>query len=116
MSNDLSVHHINNSLKAAISFANYLGTEKSFYDITTKQQVISFLDIKRKSEDSDPEMKWITTWNHYLNRIRFLFRWFHNRYLSYPEVIGEADWETPDVVRIKNKKSKRFSLCQRLAK
>ena len=103
MSNDLSVHHINNSLKAAISFANYLGTEKSFYDITTKKQVISFLDIKRKSEDSDPEMKWITTWNHYLNRIRFLFRWFHNRYLSYPEVIGETDWETPDVVRIQEK-------------
>ena len=109
MANELSSHHINNSLKSAISFANYLGTEQSFYDITTKQQVTSFLDTKRKSAECDPEMKWITTWNHYLNRIRFLFRWFHNRYLRYPELIGEADWETPDVVRIKSKKSKRAS-------
>jgi integrase/recombinase XerD len=110
MSNDLSVHHINNSLKAAISFANYLGTEQSFYDITTKQQVISFLDTKRKSEGSDPEMKWITTWNHYLNRLRSFFRWFHNRYVKkYSESIGEIEWETPDIVKIKTKKSKRIS-------
>jgi hypothetical protein len=29
---------------------------------------------ERKTKDDDPEMKWITTWNHYLNRLRLLFR------------------------------------------
>jgi hypothetical protein len=37
MSNDLSVHHVNNNLKASIAFANYLGPEISFNDITSKQ-------------------------------------------------------------------------------
>ncbi|MGA9934374.1 MAG: hypothetical protein WBP83_04555 [Nitrososphaeraceae archaeon] len=55
--NDLSVHHVNNNLKAAISFANYLGPEQSFHDIISKQQTISFLDTKRKSVDSDPDMR-----------------------------------------------------------
>jgi hypothetical protein len=106
--NDLSVHHVNNNLKAAISFANYLGPEQSFHDIISKQQTISFLDTKRKPVDSDPDMRWVTTWNHYLNRLRFFFRWFHNRYLR-SEPISESEWETPDIVRIKSKKSKRVS-------
>jgi len=106
--NDLSVHHVNNNLKAAISFANYLGPEQSFHDITSKQQTISFLDTKRKSVDSDPDMRWVTTWNHYLFRLRFFFRWFHNRCLR-SEPISESEWETPDIVRIKSKKSKRVS-------
>ena len=105
MSNDLSVHHINNNLKAIISFANYVGPETSFHDTTSRQTVISFLDTKRKPVDTDPEMRWITTWNHYLNRLRLFFRWFHNRYIrSTDESIGEPDWETPDVVRIKSRK------------
>ena len=108
MGNDLSVHHVNNNLKVAISFANYLGPEQSFHDITSKQQIISFLDTKRKSVDSDPDMRWETTWNHYLNRLRFFFRWFHNLYLR-SESVGEPEWETPDMVRIKSKKSKRVS-------
>jgi hypothetical protein len=106
--NDLSVHHVNNNLKAAISFANYLGPEQSFHDIISKQQTISFLDTKRKPVDSDPDMRWVTTWNHYLNRLRFFFRLFHNRYLR-SEPISESEWETPDIVRIKSKKSKRVS-------
>lgn len=110
MSNDLSVHHVNNNLKASIAFANYLGPETSFHDITSKQQVLSYLDSKRKSAEEDPEMKWITTWNHYLNRLRLLFRWFYNRYLkSAEESLGEPDWQTPEIVRIKSRKSKRLS-------
>ena len=110
MSNDLSVHHVNNNLKASIAFANHLGPEISFHDITSKQQVLSFLDSKRKSIDDDPDMKWITTWNHYLNRLRLFFRWFHNRYgRGNEESVGESDRETPETVRIKSRKSKRVS-------
>jgi hypothetical protein len=68
MCNDLSVHHINNNLNASIAFAIYLCSEVSLPDITSKQQVISFLDSKRKSADDDHDMKLITTRNHYLNQ------------------------------------------------
>ena len=57
MSNDLSIHHINNNLKASIAFVNHLGAEVSFHGITNKQHILSFLDSKRKSADDDPEMK-----------------------------------------------------------
>ena len=57
MSNDLSIHHINNNLKASIAFVNHLGEEVSFHGITNKQHILSFLDSKPKSADDDPEMK-----------------------------------------------------------
>ena len=114
MNNDLSVHHVNNNLKASIAFANHLGPEISFNDIKGKQQVLSFLDSKRKSVDNDPDMKWITTWNHYLNRLKLFFRWFHNRYQrGTEELVCEPDWETPEMVRIKSRKSKRVGLNAR---
>jgi hypothetical protein len=37
MSNDLSVHHINNNLKAVISLANYVGPETSFHGTASRQ-------------------------------------------------------------------------------
>jgi integrase/recombinase XerD len=80
-SNDLSVHNVNNNLKASIAFANYLGPDIYFFDISNKQQVLSFLDSNRISLEDDTDIKWITSWNHYLNRLRLFFRWFLNRYL-----------------------------------
>ena len=60
--------------------------------------------------DYDPEMKRIITWNHYLDRLRLFFRWCHNRHLrSNEESVGEPDWDTHEMVRIKGKKSKRVS-------
>ncbi len=49
MGNDLSVHHVNNNLKAIISFAKYVGPETSFHGTASREAVISFLDSKRKS-------------------------------------------------------------------
>ena len=37
---------------------------------------MTFLDTKIKSNDTDPDKKWITTWNDYL------LRWFHNHKLE----------------------------------
>ena len=110
MINDLSVHHVNNNLKAVISFANYVDPETSFHGTASRQTVISFLDSKRKSVDIDPEIRKITTRNHYLTRLRLFFRWFHNRYVrGIGESVGEPDSETPGIVRIKSRKSKRVS-------
>jgi hypothetical protein len=61
--NGSSEHHQNNNLKAVIAFAKSIGPHSTFYDIQTKEQVITFLDTKINSGDN--EKKWITTWNNY---------------------------------------------------
>jgi hypothetical protein len=45
-----------------------------FYDIR-RQQITQFLDTKIKTVDIDPDKKYITTWNDYLNYIKCFFRW-----------------------------------------
>lgn len=42
--NTTSEHHQNNNLKAIIAFAKFLGSETTFYQISTKGQVTKFLD------------------------------------------------------------------------
>ena len=73
--NDSSERHQNNALKVVIAYAKSLGSDTSFYDITYREQITIFLDTKIKSLQEDPDKKWITTWNHYLHRIKHLFRW-----------------------------------------
>jgi hypothetical protein len=72
--NGCSDHHQNNNLKVVIAFAKYHGPDSSFYDIKKKEQIIAYLDSKIKSTEQDPDKKWITTWNHYLHRIKLFLR------------------------------------------
>jgi hypothetical protein len=37
-----------------------------------------FLDTKIKSADMDPNKRWVTTWNDYLNDIKCFLRWLFN--------------------------------------
>jgi integrase len=70
------------------------------------------LDTKIKNNDVDPEKKWITTWNDYLWRIKYFFRWFHNHKLvkeRAEEPSNTSDWITPSFVSIKKKRTKRIS-------
>jgi integrase/recombinase XerD len=110
---DSSVHHKNNNLKVVIAFASFLGPNISFYEIKKKEQVLAFLNTKVKDPDQDPEKRWITTWNHYLNRVRLFFRWLYNYYRSKRsddnETNPSSDWKTPEFVKIKVKKTKRAS-------
>ena len=76
--NATSERHQNNNLKAIIAFAEFIGSETTFYQISTKDQVTKFLDTKIRSNSEDPEKRWITTWNDYLVRIKHFFRWLHN--------------------------------------
>jgi integrase/recombinase XerD len=76
--NGASESHTNNSLKTNMAFAKFLGPEVTFYDIKRKEEIISFLDTKIKSVQEDPDKKWITTWNDYLNDIKYFFRWLYN--------------------------------------
>lgn len=100
------------NLKQLINYARYLGPEKMFYDIRTKDEIISFLNTKIKDGHADPDKKWITTWNDYLWRIKYFFRWFYNFKLvkeKSEEPADISDWKTPSFLSIKKKKSKRIS-------
>ena len=72
--NDSSERHQNNSLTVMIEFSNYFGSHTTFNDINKREQILSFLDIKIKDSSKDPEKRWITSWNHYLVRIKLFYR------------------------------------------
>ncbi|MDP8906046.1 MAG: hypothetical protein M3M88_00815 [Thermoproteota archaeon] len=72
-----SENHKINNLKVVIDYAKYLG-DVLFYDVNKKSQFTSFLNSKVKDTSIDPEKRWITTWNHFLNRMKLFFRWLHN--------------------------------------
>ena len=68
-SNGCSEHQENN-IKVVSAFCHFLGKDKCFYDIKNKGQILEFLDTKIKPLDQDPDKRWITTWNNYLNRLK----------------------------------------------
>jgi integrase/recombinase XerD len=103
--NSSSEHHQNNNLKVVITFSNFIGKDTSFLDIIKKEQILDFLNTKVKNYDEDPDKRWITTWNNYLNRLRLFYRWLYN----HKNDTDHENWQTPEFIKIKNKKSKRIS-------
>jgi hypothetical protein len=110
-SNGSSESHMNNSLKTNMAFATFVGSGTTFYDIRRKEKIIEFLDTKIKSIEEDPDRKSITTWNDYLNDIKYFFRWLHNAKIRQKSESNESfsDWETPTYASIKKKRTKRLS-------
>ena len=108
---DTIENYQNQMLKELISYAEFLNST-SFYDVHRKEQITLFLDTKAKSIETDPDKKWITTYNDYLWRIKYLFRWLHNYKLvkeKGEEPLTVSDWKTPSFAAIKKKKTKRLS-------
>jgi integrase/recombinase XerD len=104
-----------NNLKALILFSHELGPDVTFYDVQKKEKILEFLNRRIKSKSDDPDEKWITTWNDYLGRLKFFFRWLYN-YKIKKDVEGSKmvieemeEWETPEFIRIRKKKTKRDS-------
>ena len=107
-----SENYQNQNIKQIIVFAKFLGTRMVFSEVNKKEEIISFLDTKIKDSDTDPDKRWITTWNDYLWRIKYFFRWFHNYKLieeKGDEPSNASDWITPSFVSIKKKRTKRVS-------
>lgn len=102
---DTSENHQKHNLKILIKFCEYIDP-LSFYDVKSKNIILDFLDKRRKNKEEDPEQKWITTWNDYLGRIKYLFRWLYN---FKDDAENIEDWVTPEFARIKSKKTKRIS-------
>jgi integrase/recombinase XerD len=104
-----SERYQNNNLKAIIAYSKFLGPSITLYQIKSKSQITSFLDTRIKVIEQDPDKRWITTWNDYLGRIKYFFRWLHNYDDKRFDDAQFSDWQTPDFVRIKKKKTKRIS-------
>ncbi len=107
-----SENHQVNNLKVVIDFAKFLGPDITFYNISKREQITTFLNTKIKSYDIDPDKRWITTWNHFLNRIKLFMRWLYNHHknrLINNDDYNNDDWVTPDFCKIKPKKTKRIS-------
>jgi integrase/recombinase XerD len=112
-SNNSSERHIINNLKVIVNFDKFFKSEKLLKDIK-RQDISNFLDSKIKSSKIDSEKKWITTWNHYCNHLKFFFRWLYNDHIKSDNDNGGnrkslQDWDTPAFVKIKLKKTKRIS-------
>jgi hypothetical protein len=67
-----------NNLKALVLFSHELGPNLTFYDIQKKEKIFEFLNKRIKLKSDDPDEKWVTTWNDYLGRLKFFFRWLYN--------------------------------------
>ena len=63
------------TIRLLCSFSKYT-KDKSFRSIT-REEVISFLNARRKPESSDPLHKWIGTYNLYLMYLTRFFRWLY---------------------------------------
>lgn len=102
----------NQNIKALINMAKFFGSDLEFNQISKKEEILSFLDTKIKNKEEDPDGKWMRTWNDYLQRIKYFFRWLYNEKLRQEkneESLDPSDWVTPSFLKIKEKKSKRIS-------
>ena len=68
----------NQNIKALINMTKFFGKEFDLIHISTKEEILSFLNSKTKSKEEDPNERWVRTWNDYLQRIKYFFRWLYN--------------------------------------
>ena len=107
-----SENYQNGNLKIMIYLARFLGNNIDFYQIQQREQILHFLDTRIKTTQNDPDKRWIRTWNDYLQRIKYFFRWLCNqkkRETTGLELLSTSDWVTPGFVQIKEKRTKRIS-------
>jgi len=107
--NNSSERHIINNIKVILNFHNFFQPSKILSEVK-EEDIYNFLDSKIKPVELDPEKKWITTWNHYLNHLKFFYRWFHNtKEKSDKKNWNFSEWVTPDYLKIKMKRTNRLS-------
>lgn len=108
----ISESYQNGNLKIIIYFARFLGSATDFLSVIKKEQILCFLDTRIKDTEFDPEKRWIRTWNDYLQRIKYFFRWLYNKReqeIKGIEVAPQSDWPIPSFIQITEKKTKRIS-------
>jgi integrase/recombinase XerD len=63
-------------LKVLVKFSEFIND--NLVNVQNKDQIITFLNTKTRNREEDPDEKWITTWNDYLWRIKYFYRWLYN--------------------------------------
>ena len=107
-SHDAFERHQDNNLKAVVSYSNFLDN-RSLKEVSSKEDILSYIQTKVKCKDDDPDQRWITTYNDYLHRIKHFFRWLHNLYEK-EDAVPMDFWENPDFIKtLKPKKTKRVT-------
>ena len=115
ISKDTSASYQRNCIKIILMFAAFSHSrrkeEKNLSQINSIDDIITFLDTRRKTKVEDPEQKWITTWNDYLWRIKIFYRWYYNTKIltTNNNIFDSQNWVTPDFLKIPKKKTKRLS-------
>ena len=115
ISKDSSASYQRNCIKIILMFADFLQSRKeektNLSEVTSIDDIIAFLDTRRKTKNEDPEQKWITTWNDYLWRIKIFYRWYYNTkiFITNNNIFDSQNWITPDFLKIPKKKTKRLS-------
>ena len=115
ISKDTSASYQRNCIKIMLMFADFLQSikeEKNLSQVDSIDDVIAFLDTRRKTRGEDLEQKWITTWNDYLWRIKIFYRWYYNTKIlkaTANNIFNSQNWVTPDFLNIPKKKTKRLS-------
>jgi integrase/recombinase XerD len=104
-STDASEKYRKDNLYVTIIYAEYLD-DKDLSGVNQKQDIIGFLDTRRKDTTIDPDQRWIRTWNDYLQRIKYFMRRLHN---SNDTEVSISDWQTPSFAQIKKKKTSCLS-------
>ncbi len=72
-----SENHKVNNLEVFMDYAKYL-ENICLHDIKKRGHNSFLFTSKIKDISRDIDKKWITTWNHYLNRIKLFYRWLYN--------------------------------------
>ena len=110
-----SASYQRNCIKIMLMFVDFLQSRKKINRLTevnSIDDIIAFLDTRRKTKDEDPEQKWITTWNDYLWRIKIFYRWYYNTKILKTKannILDSRNWVNPDFLNIPKKKTKRLS-------
>ena len=107
---DTSENYQNGLLKVIIRYAEHLGPNVTFNQIKDKEQILEFLDLKKKMEGEDPDKKWITTWNDYLWRLKYFYRWLYNAKDKGMNAKSYDSLTTPSFIKIKMKRIKRLNI------
>jgi hypothetical protein len=102
---------INPSRNHRMNCIEVIGQLSKFYDHKkpfskmTRQDILSFLDSSRKSENFDPQHRWIGTYNYYLSIIVKFFKW-----LYYPNIEASKRTKPSVVINIPQLKRKEQSI------
>ena len=80
ISKDTSANYQRNCIKVMLMFAEFIEKQKGLNlpEIDSSEDILLFLDSRKRSREQDPDQKWITTWNDYLWRIKIFYRWYYN--------------------------------------